>query len=212
MNVKIETLMVGPLEVNCHIVSDGENPEAMVVDPGGDAGRIIQSLDAASLQPKWLVLTHGHADHILALAEVKGRYPGARVAAHVLDAPALQDPERNLSLMLGMPLTAPPAERMLSEGDELAVGALRFRVLHTPGHTPGGICLVVDTDPPVLLSGDALFAGSVGRSDFPGGDHAQLIESIRTRLLVLPDATRVLSGHGPETTIQAERQSNPFLC
>jgi len=211
MKAIVHSLIVGPLQVNCHIVTDGDSPAAAIIDPGGDAELIIEKVEAESLKPESIVLTHGHGDHIGALAAVKDRYPDAPILAHAQDAPALTDPNLNLSIMLGMPMTAPPADRELADGDEFEVGSLRFRVIHTPGHTPGGACFYAETSPPLLLSGDALFAGSVGRSDFPGGSHEQLIESIRTRLLVLPDDTRVLSGHGPETTIGAERRMNPFL-
>jgi len=211
MPVKVHSLVVGAIQTNCHIVYDGESPEVMIVDPGGDADVIAVKAKSLSLDPKWIVLTHCHGDHIAGLGEVKRRFPDAKIAAHEADAPALTDANLNLSGMLGTPFTAPPADRVLNENDEIQVGALSFRVIHTPGHTPGGICLYAEGDPPVLLAGDTLFAGSVGRSDFPGGSHEQLIDSIKTKLLVLPDETRVYTGHGPVTTIGEEKDSNPFL-
>lgn len=211
MQVTVHSLVVGPIQTNCHIVHDGESPEAMIMDPGGDADLIVAQVRSLSLEPKWIVLTHCHGDHIAALGEVKQHFPEAEIAAHEKDAPALIDSDLNLSFMLGMPITAPPAARVLQEDDEIQLGQLTFRVIHTPGHTPGGICLYAESEPPVLLAGDTLFAGSVGRSDFPGGSHEQLIESIKVKLLVLPDETRVFTGHGPVTTIGEERSSNPFL-
>ena len=207
----IETLAVGPLQSNCHVVTDGESPETMVVDPGAEAARIIAAVEAVGGEPRWIVNTHPHGDHIAANAALMERFPGARLVIHTLDAPALTDPRLNLSYMLGSDLVSPPADREVEESDEIELGRLRFRVLHTPGHTPGGMCLLADTDPPVLFSGDTLFYGSIGRSDFPGGNHAKLIDGIRRKLLVLPDETRVLTGHGPETTIGQERRGNPFL-
>ena len=211
MAALIKTLVVGPLQVNCCLVTDGASPEAMIVDPGGDADLIVEQVEADGLEPRSIVLTHCHGDHIGAAAALKRRFPEAQILAHEDDAPALLDADRNLSSMLGMPITTPPADRELSEGDEVAVGSLRFRVIHTPGHTPGGMGLYAETDPPLLLCGDTLFAGSIGRTDFPGGDHGQLIAGIRAKLLCLADDTRVITGHGPETTIGEERATNPFL-
>lgn len=209
--MRIETLAVGPLQSNCHVVTDGESPEAMIVDPGAEAGRIVAVVEALGGEPRWIVDTHPHGDHIAANAALKRRFPEAQLVIHRLDAPALTDPRLNLSYMLGANLVSPAADREVEEGDEIELGRLRFRVLHTPGHTPGGMCLLADTEPPVLFCGDTLFCGGIGRSDFPGGDHAALIDGIRRKLLVLPDATRVLTGHGPETTIGQERRGNPFL-
>lgn len=209
--MKIQTLVVGALQVNCHIVSDGESPDCMVVDPGGSARAIIEAIEDAKLAPQWIVNTHAHGDHIGGNAQLKERYPDAKLAAHRLDAPALTDARLNLSVLLGQPIYSPEPDNELEEGDEIEVGALRFRVLHTPGHSVGGICLISETEPPVAIVGDVLFADSVGRTDFPGGDGRALIQSIREKLLVLPDETRVLTGHGPETTIGSEKRRNPFL-
>lgn len=209
--MKIETLVVGALQVNCYIVSDGDSPDCMIVDPGGTARAIIEAVEGARLRPRWIVNTHGHGDHIGANAQLKERYPDAKLAVHRLDAPALTDARLNLSVLLGQPIYSPEADKELEEGDEIEVGSLRFRVAHTPGHSVGGVCLIADGAPPVAIVGDALFAGSVGRTDFPGGDGAQLIRSIKDKLLVLPDETRVLTGHGPETTIGSEKRRNPFL-
>ncbi|MGE5591880.1 MAG: MBL fold metallo-hydrolase [Bacillota bacterium] len=202
-----ETLAVGPFQSNCYILADGAGGPAVVVDPGDEARRILSVIRSRSLTVSHILLTHGHLDHIGAVRAVK-EATGAAVCIHPLDAPMLDSPEQNLSAGSVRPVTAPGPDRLLEEGDELLVGGLRIRVLHTPGHTPGGVCLLLDDR---VLSGDTLFAGTIGRSDFPGGDMDQLLASIRTRLLPLPDDLLVYPGHGDATTIGEEKQGNPFL-
>ena len=203
-----ETLAVGPFQSNCYVLADGAGGPAAVVDPGDEAGRILALLRDRGLTVSHILLTHGHLDHIGAVRAVK-EATGAAVCIHPLDAPMLEDPSRNLSAGSGRPVTAPEPDRLLEDGEELQVGSLRLRVLHTPGHTPGGVCFLLDDR---VLSGDTLFAGTIGRSDFPGGDMEQLLESIRTKLLPLPDHLLVCPGHGDATTIGEEKQGNPFLA
>jgi len=205
--MQVRSLPVGPLLTNCFVVWDEPSKQAMIIDPGGDADRILGLVQAEGLTVCLLVNTHGHADHILANSRLREQ-TGAPLCIHELDAPMLTDSMANLSAWAGLPYRAAPPDRLLREGDELAVGALTFRVLHTPGHTPGGISLV---GPGCVFSGDCLFEGSIGRTDFPGGNHRLLIQSIREKLLALPDDTVVYSGHGPQTTIGQERATNPFL-
>jgi hydroxyacylglutathione hydrolase len=207
-NLLIRALVVSPFATNCYLVSDAATRDALVIDPGADAATIIQAAQEDDLIVRGIVNTHGHADHIAANRAVKDEFD-CPIMIHELDAPYLTDADLNLSSYIGQsgPLS-PTADRLLEEGDGVMVGELLFRVIHTPGHTPGGICLIVDD---VLFSGDTLFAGSIGRTDFPGGSHRALIESIRAKLLVLPENTAVYPGHGPSTTIAIERSSNPWL-
>jgi len=205
--MQVRSLAVGPLMTNCFVAWDEGSKEAVVVDPGGDAERILGVVAQEGLAVRYIVDTHGHADHILANAPVH-EATGAPVCIHELDGPLLTDAYANLSAWAGFPYRARPADRLLREGDEISLGELTLRVLHTPGHTPGGISLV---GPGGVFSGDCLFEGSIGRTDFPGGNARELLVSIKDKLLALPDDTVVYCGHGPETTIGAERASNPFL-
>jgi glyoxylase-like metal-dependent hydrolase (beta-lactamase superfamily II) len=205
--MQVETLVVGPLQVNCFIVGCEKTREALVVDPGDEAERILKRLHASGLQLKLVVNTHGHFDHIggnrLLVEE-----SGAELLIHQADLPVLRRAREHATLY-GMSVTpSPEPSRLLAGGEILAVGELRLQVLHIPGHSPGGICLLGDGH---LFSGDTLFAGSVGRTDLPGGDHDTLIEGIRRQLLVLPEETVVHPGHGPDTTIGREKRVNQYL-
>ena len=213
--MNIQSFTVNSLETNCFVVSCEEGSAAMVVDPGGEAEILIDYMDRAGLTPIAIVDTHGHIDHIEGNAALKERYPDAQLMVHADDADALTDPLKNLSVMMGMEHRSPEADVVMQEGDVVKVGECEFRVIHVPGHTPGGICLYAalppGSDAPVLFAGDAIFAGSVGRGDFPGGDMDLLIRSIREKLLTLPDETVVFTGHGPSTSIGQEKEVNPFL-
>jgi len=205
--VIIERLEVGSYATNCYIVGAESSKAGMIIDPGAEGGWILQIVKDLGLDIKLIVLTHAHMDHMGALAEVKTA-TGAELAIHADDARTLQ--VRRPS-SVSSPIAAPAfpqPERLLKGGDSIEVGDLRFLVLHTPGHTPGGICLMGGG---VVFSGDSLFNFSVGRSDGPGGSHRQLIDAIVTKLMVLPDSTIVYPGHGPESTIGNERAGNPFL-
>lgn len=213
--MRIWSRELGEFAANCYIVACPETSAAAVVDPGQPDPWITRTLAEKGLKAEVILLTHGHLDHIGGVGWLKQQL-GVPVLIHRDDAPLLTDPMLNGSILFGTSVVAPPADRLLDHGDEVKVGSLRFQVIHTPGHTPGGICLYLAPDGSPrrvghLLSGDTLFAGSVGRTDLPGGSHEQLIRSIRERLLPLPPDTVVYPGHGPTTTIGEEQAYNPFL-
>ncbi len=205
----LETFPVGPLQCNCTLMGDEETREAIVIDPGDEIGRVHRRLTELDLKLKQILVTHAHIDHVGGALKLK-KLTGAPILLNENDLPLLQMMEAQAA-WVGVPTpdTAPP-DGNLAEG--LVVGLDRYpaQVLHTPGHTQGSICLLF-APIKLLVAGDTLFAGSIGRTDLPGGNSRQIIESIETRLLVLPDETKVVPGHGPETTIGAERNYNPFL-
>ena len=202
----VEKLVVGPFASNCYIVGSQSNKEGMIIDPGDEAKQILKRVKDLKLDIKFIVLTHGHIDHTGALKEVR-EVTGAKVAIHADDAKSLK--VQSLSRIFGLSYpTPPPPDRLLKDGDSLDVGGMHFEVLHTPGHTSGGICLLGEG---VVFSGDTLFNYGIGRTDLPGGSSSQLMNSIQTKLMTLPDNTVVYPGHGPDTTIGAERVGNPFL-
>ncbi len=203
----IQTLPVGPLQVNCFIVACEETKEAMVVDPGDDGAQILAALKAANLQPRLIVNTHGHFDHIGANKFLVEK-TGAELLIHAQDVPLLQRAPEHAAVYGLTAVPSPEPTRVLQDGDVMEFGKLRFEVIHTPGHSPGGICL---HGPGHVFTGDSLFAGSIGRTDLPGGSHETLVRGVRSRLMVLPEETVVHPGHGPDTTIGREKVSNPFV-
>ena len=208
----VETFPVGLLQCNCTVLGDPVSKEALVVDPGDDVDAVLAVLAKHGLACRAIVNTHTHIDHVGANDELK-RATGARLMLHEADLP-LYDNLRVQAEWLGG--VAPPVradvDEHIHQGDSVAAGGVLAQVLHTPGHTPGSLCFHVEGPDPLLLSGDTLFAGSIGRTDLWGGDFDQEIDSIRKRLLTLDDRTRVIPGHGPLTTIGAERRRNPFLA
>jgi len=209
--LRIDRLILGAFETNCYVVRKDESArECLIVDTGLDATDLVEFLDQHQLTPVAVVLTHGHADHIVGLAALRQRYPQIKVLIHQLDAQSLTNSDANLSALAGMTFSTEPADVLLREGDMIEEAGIRLKVLHTPGHTLGGICLYAESEA-IVFAGDTLFADSVGRADFPGGDMDQLIESIRDKLLTLPDKTAVYPGHGMRTTIGRERRANPYL-
>jgi len=204
-----KALFVGLLEVNCYILGDEETKEAVVIDPGGDEEQILEVLDHHSLKLKTIIDTHGHFDHVDANQPLKDA-TGAAIAIHALDAPMLAKPSAEAMFFTGNRLRLSTADILLKEGDILSFGNYRLQVLHTPGHTPGGISLVLEGDTLVYV-GDLLFQGSIGRTDFPGGSFEDLINAVNTKIFTLGDNYTVYPGHGPVTTVGQERKYNPFF-
>lgn len=203
--MKVEQLVLGPLETNCYLVSDELGGPLVVVDPGFFPEQILREIGTREVAA--IVLTHRHFDHIGALAEV-AEETGAPVMAHDLDADAILDPEHNLSTWMSAPVAPESVDRRLRDGDVVEAGELRLTVLHTPGHTAGGICLVGDG---VCLSGDTLFALGCGRTDLPTGSMEDLRRSFSEKLYPLDDDTLVFPGHGESSTIGRERRLNPLM-
>jgi hydroxyacylglutathione hydrolase len=206
-SLMVNGLAVGPLQTNCYIVACEETREAIVVDPGDESERILSAIDALQVQVTYIVNTHGHFDHSLAIAEVK-RATNAKFAIHRLDAPLLKDAEQSAIFFMSPTVEPVEIDWLLEDGDIIPVGRSSLKVLHTPGHSPGGICLLNED---FLLSGDTLFYLGVGRTDLAGGDTAQLAASVRTKLYTLPDDVKVYPGHGPASLIGYERENNPFV-
>jgi hydroxyacylglutathione hydrolase len=206
-NMVLIRLIVGPLQVNCYILADEKTKEAVVIDPGDDADDILKIIREKDFNVKYIINTHAHFDHVGANKALK-EATGAELLLHEADAPVLATVS-NQSRSFGLsPVVSPPADRYVKHGDVVTAGEVSLKILHTPGHTPGGISL---REEGMVFTGDSLFAGSIGRTDFPGGDLLTLLRSIKTNLMVLPDETKVFSGHGPASTIGDERRENPFL-
>jgi glyoxylase-like metal-dependent hydrolase (beta-lactamase superfamily II) len=205
----IETFPVGPLQCNCTILGDEQAGEAIVIDPGDEIGRIHRRLNELGLKLKQILVTHAHIDHVGGALKLK-RLTGAPILFNQNDLPQIKMMEQQAGwLGIATPETAPPDE-LLTDGQSVGLASYPAQVIHTPGHTQGSVCLHF-APLKLLVAGDTLFAGSIGRTDLPGGNYDQIIDSIQTRLLALPDETKVLPGHGPGTTIGAERRKNPFL-
>ncbi|MDR2780600.1 MAG: MBL fold metallo-hydrolase [Synergistaceae bacterium] len=206
--MRIERFQVGSLWTNCYVVA-GENGEALVIDPGGPMGDVRRFITDNGLRVKQILLTHGHSDHIMGLKEIRDIASGG-VAVHPEDADCVTDPSKNLSAVMGSPFQSKASESALRDGDVIRAGDLTAKVIHTPGHTRGGCCFYVsEGGDALLISGDTLFARSVGRTDLPGGDEETLLESLK-KLDGFPDSLPVYPGHGPSTTLGEERRLNPF--
>jgi glyoxylase-like metal-dependent hydrolase (beta-lactamase superfamily II) len=206
----IQTYTLGPFETNCYVVSESGSDECWIVDASFGAEAIARGVREAGLKPVALVLTHAHVDHIAGVAALRKAFAGLPIWIHEAETRWLTDAELNLSALGGMPVTAPPADRALAHGEMLRLPGGPWKVLHTPGHSPGGISLH-SAGHAVAFVGDALFAGSIGRTDFPGCSFEQLERSIRTRLYTLAEETACFPGHGPATTVGREARSNPFV-
>ena len=203
----IKTLPVGPIMANCFIVGCQETMQAAIIDPGDEAEKILQSVADSNLEVKTIINTHGHFDHVSANKGIHAA-TNAPILIHALDAPMLEHISASAANWGLSAENSPVPDRTLNDGDTVVFGKITLSVLHTPGHTPGGISLFTEGH---VFVGDTLFAGSIGRTDFPGGDFTTLKSSIQDKLFTLGDDVRVYTGHGPETTLGHEKQHNPFV-
>jgi len=205
--MKISPIVVGMYETNCYLAYDSETMAGVIIDPGDEPERIIDEITKRNFTPVMILLTHGHVDHISGVPMIMDHYDIPLYVSEK-EMPLLKSANRNMSALTGHPVTLEKNIHNVTEGETLSFGSVTLKVIETPGHSPGGICFLSGM---TLFCGDTLFYGSVGRSDFEGSSHEQLIASITEKLLALPDETICLPGHGPSTTIGQERLQNPFL-
>ena len=205
----LKRLVVGALETNCYLIGCEKTKKAAVIDPGGEevVDLILDLLQKNNFDLKYIINTHGHIDHIVGNNLLKSKTE-ALLLIHRLDADMLVNAKKNFSSFMGKEICSPHADNLLEEGDEISLGALKLIVIHTPGHTPGGISLVLNN---VIFTGDTLFAGGIGRTDLPGGSYQDLQKSIKEKLLVLSDDKIIYPGHGSDSTMGEERRTNPYL-
>lgn len=205
MELSIKKFVTGPIETNTYVISKDKN--ALVIDPSSNCSHVLHHIRNEQLGVEAVILTHGHFDHVLGINEILSVFPGIPVYAHPDEWPLLKNPEYNGSVMLGMQFAFTGPLHELCEGT-MRIGSFSVQVFHMPGHSPGGVALVMGNN---CFSGDSLFAGSIGRTDFPGCDGDALIRNVRDKLLALPENTAVHPGHGGRTTIAREKKYNPFL-
>jgi glyoxylase-like metal-dependent hydrolase (beta-lactamase superfamily II) len=212
MKVHVRMIESQPFGENSYLVWADGGTEAFAVDPGFEPDLILDALEQEKLTLTAILNTHGHVDHIAGNADVKAAFPAAPLIIGRGDAPMLADPHLNMSAKWGFHIVSPPADRLVDDGDVFTAAGIELEVREIPGHSPGHVVFVVKrVDPPLVLGGDVLFAGSVGRTDFPGGSFPQLKAGIETKLWPLPDDTKVFPGHGPATTVGVEKRTNPFV-
>lgn len=206
----LEAYVLGPFATNCYLVRTPATRGCWIVDPGMNPSPVVGRVRELSLTPEAILLTHAHLDHIAGVDNVLRAFPGTPVLLHEAEEQWTQDPSLNLSILSGIGVTCHGPDRLLRHGDTLTLEGQEWAVLHTPGHSPGGVTFYHAPSRTAIV-GDTLFAGSIGRTDFPGSDFATLARSIRERLYTLPDDTTIYPGHGPESTIGDEKRSNPFV-
>lgn len=204
----VKSFHAGPLAVNCYVATDEATKKTFIVDPGGRNINIVNYIRENGLEVEYIILTHGHGDHIGGVPDLMKEFPAAKLAMNIHDRPLIENANLNMSSMVfGYPVSF-SADRYMTDGETLKVGNLELTFLHTPGHTPGGMCIVAGD---VVFSGDTLFAQSIGRTDFTGSSYPAIVKSIREKLFTLPDDTTVLPGHMGPTTIGFEKENNPFV-
>ena len=203
----LEKVLSSSMLGNCYIIADEKTKEAAIIDPSTEGEEILNIISKHKLKVKYIINTHGHMDHIGANTIVK-KATGAKILIHEEDRHLLTSPRKNLAIFWGRMIKSPPADKLLKGGETIVLGHLKIKVIHTPGHTRGSICLLIDN---ILFSGDTLFRNAVGRTDLPEGSHNMLTQSIREKILPLKDGIEVYPGHEGETTIGRERRDNPFL-
>ena len=211
-DLQLATILSHPFEQNTYVAWLRGRTDCVVVDPGLEPEKIIRHLDQQGLVPAAILDTHGHSDHVAGNAAVKQRWPDCPLVIGAGDAAKLTDPWLNLSASFGVPLVSPPADVLVNDGDTFEAAGFNWQVRTIPGHTSGHVVYLWEgQDPPLVFVGDVIFAGSIGRTDFPDGDHRQLILGIRSKLFTLPDETILLPGHGDATTVGEEKRNNPFV-
>lgn len=207
--MRITNLPSGALQANTYLAVDEKTNEGFIVDPGGYNKVLTKEVRDNDVNIKYIILTHGHSDHICGVNEHKAEFPDAKIVAYKDEEAMLENPNLNQSPGFGVPYST-KADILVSDGDELKVGDVTLKFIHTPGHTEGGMCIYVK-EAKALFSGDTLFRQSIGRTDFPGGSYKEIMDSIRKKLFVLPDDTNVFPGHMGTTSIGFEKENNPFV-
>jgi len=209
MATRVQTVVVGPFAVNCYLLWNEATREGVIIDPGAEVDAIKTEMDQINMTPRAILLTHGHGDHIAAVRELVEEY-SLPLYIGAGEETLLADSHANVSAYFDQPVSAPPPDHLLKDGDTIRPAGIRLAVLSTPGHTAAGVCYF-EEEAGRLFSGDTLFAGGIGRVDLPGGDFKQLLNSINRQILRLPNSVLVYPGHGPATTVGEERESNPWL-
>lgn len=203
----IKNLAVGPIQANCFIVADDNTKKAVIIDAGGDASRILKTVEDMKVEVVAVVATHGHFDHVEAMGEVK-KALGVQAYCHPQAVPLIKNVSSQASMFGMSAASVPQPENMLEDGDEVAFGDLKLRTVHTPGHSPGSVSYMINGN---VFVGDLIFLGSIGRTDLMGGDYDTLINSVKDKIFTLPDETKIHPGHGPSTTVGDEKRTNPFF-